>query len=88
MEAMACGTPVICSNAPGVREVAGDAAIQLPAGDVEAWSAAFAMAATQPALRLTMRAAGLERAQQFTWENAAKITIEAYERAGAKTQEI
>ena len=88
IEAMACGTPVICSNAPGVREVAGDAAIRLPAGDVEAWSAAFAMAATQPALRLTMRAAGLERAQQFTWENAAKITIEAYERAAAKTQEI
>jgi glycosyltransferase involved in cell wall biosynthesis len=81
VEAMACGTPVICSDAPGVREVAGDAAILVPPDDVDAWVAALAMAATQPALCAELRRAGLVRARQFTWETAAAVTIEAYERA-------
>lgn len=81
LEAMACGTPVICSNAPGVREVAGDAAMQLPPDDVDAWVAALALAAMQPAYLAELRDAGLERAQQFTWETAAAVTIDAYERA-------
>lgn len=85
VEAMACGTPVICSNAPGVREVAGDAAMQLPPDDVDAWVAAFSMAATQPAFLAALRSAGLERAKQFTWENAAAVTIDAYERAARKS---
>jgi glycosyltransferase involved in cell wall biosynthesis len=81
IEAMACGTPVICSNAPGVREVAADAAIQLPPDDVEAWVAALSMVATQPALRAQLQKAGIMRARQFTWETAAAVTIDAYERA-------
>jgi glycosyltransferase involved in cell wall biosynthesis len=81
VEAMACGTPVICSNAPGVHEVAADAAIQLPPDDVEAWVAALSLAATQPALRAQLREAGMMRARQFTWETAAAVTIDAYERA-------
>jgi glycosyltransferase involved in cell wall biosynthesis len=81
VEAMACGTPVICSNAPGLREVAGGAAIQLAPDDVEAWVAAMALAATQPALLAGLRNAGLERAKAFTWETAAAVTIDAYERA-------
>ncbi|MCC6455671.1 MAG: glycosyltransferase family 4 protein [Caldilineaceae bacterium] len=81
VEAMACGTPVICSDAPGVREVAGDAAILVAPDDVDAWVAALAMAATQPALRAELGHAGVARARQFTWETAAAVTIEAYERA-------
>jgi glycosyltransferase involved in cell wall biosynthesis len=81
VEAMACGTPVICSNAPGVREVAGDAALQLPPDEVEAWVDAMTLAATQPAWLAALRAAGLERAKAFTWERAATVTVEAYERA-------
>jgi glycosyltransferase involved in cell wall biosynthesis len=81
VEAMACGTPVICSNAPGVREVAGDAAMQLAPDDLQAWEAAFSLAVTQPAFLAALRSAGLERAKLFTWETAAAVTIEAYERA-------
>ena len=81
LEAMACGTPVICSDAPGVREVAGDAAIQVAPDDVEAWVAALTLAATQPARLAALREAGLARAKQFTWETAAAVTIDAYERA-------
>jgi glycosyltransferase involved in cell wall biosynthesis len=81
VEAMACGTPVICSDAPGVREVAGDAALLLAPHDVDAWVAGLSMAATQPAFRDALRSAGLERAKRFTWETAAAVTIDAYERA-------
>jgi glycosyltransferase involved in cell wall biosynthesis len=84
VEAMACGTPVICSNAPGVREVAGHAAIQVAPDDVEAWMAALALAATQPALLAELRSAGLERAKLYTWETAAAVTIDAYERAARR----
>lgn len=84
VEAMACGTPVICSNAPGVREVAGDAATQLAPDDVDGWVAAMALAATQPAYLAKLRSAGIERAKQFTWETAAAVTIEAYERAARR----
>jgi glycosyltransferase involved in cell wall biosynthesis len=81
VEAMACGTPVICSNAPGVREVAGAAAIQLAPDDVDAWVAALALAVTQPDYLEELRNAGLQRAKLFTWETAAAVTIDAYERA-------
>jgi glycosyltransferase involved in cell wall biosynthesis len=81
VEAMACGTPVLCSNAPGVSEVAQEAAMQLAPDDVEAWVASLSLAATQPAYRDALRRAGLERARDFTWETAAAVTIDAYERA-------
>ncbi len=81
VEAMACGTPVLCSNAPGVREVAGDAAIQLAPNDVDAWVAALTLMAKQPTLRAELRSAGLAHAKQYTWETAAAVTIDAYERA-------
>lgn len=81
VEAMACGTPVLCSNAPGVSEVAGDAAIQLGADDVDAWIAAMTLVTTQPNLLAELRAKGLARAKLFTWENAAAVTLVAYERA-------
>jgi glycosyltransferase involved in cell wall biosynthesis len=81
VEAMACGTPVICSDAPGVREVAGEAAMQVAPGDVDAWVAALSLAAAQPAGLAGLRRAGLERAKQFSWETAAAVTIDAYERA-------
>ena len=41
LEAMAQGTPVLCSDIPALREVAGDAARFVPASDVDAWVAAL-----------------------------------------------
>ncbi len=86
IEAMACGTPVLCSNAPGVHEVAGHAAVQLPADDVDAWVAALSVAATQPELRAALHRCGLTQAHQFAWRHAALLTVEAYERAASKTR--
>ena len=65
LEAMASGTPVVLSDDPALREVAGDAGVY---GTVE------------DALRDRdrYRAAGLERARQFTWREAARRTAEVY----------
>ncbi len=81
LEAMACGTPVVCSDAPGVREVAGRAALQVPPDDVEAWAAALTLVADQPGLRDHLRQAGLARARAFSWRATAEQTLKVYEQA-------
>jgi glycosyltransferase involved in cell wall biosynthesis len=81
LEAMACGAPVLCSDAPGVREVAGRAALLLSPDDADAWVAGLALMAGQPGLRAALREAGLERARQFTWGSAAAQTLDVYARA-------
>ncbi|RME50095.1 MAG: glycosyltransferase family 1 protein [Caldilineae bacterium] len=81
VEAMACGTPVICSDAASLREVAGDAALIAPAEDVDAWVAGLDAFFTQPGLADDLRRRGLERASRFTWERAAAETIAVYEAA-------
>ncbi len=72
LEAMACGTPVVASPDPAVREVAGDAAVYserdgLPAGIRRAL-----------AERDRLSAAGLERARIFTWDETARRTLAVY----------
>jgi glycosyltransferase involved in cell wall biosynthesis len=83
-EAMACGTPVLCSDAPGVREVAGDAAWRLPPDDVDAWVAALGRLATDPARRAALSAAGIAQAAQYTWRATALATLDAYAQAAAR----
>ena len=80
LEAMACGTPVVCSAAPGVAEVAGDAAVQVPADDIAAWVAALDDLARQPEQRAALAAVGPKRAGMFTWQAAAAATLTVYER--------
>jgi glycosyltransferase involved in cell wall biosynthesis len=80
LEAMACGTPVITSNSSSLPEVAGDAAILVDPHDVEAIASAMRCVLEDQALRAGMRARGLARAQQFTWERTARETIAVYER--------
>ena len=80
LEAMACGTPVVTSNASSLPEVAGDAAILVDPHDVEQIVNAMRLVLTQPALAAALRAKGLARAAQFSWERTARETIAVYER--------
>lgn len=80
LEAMACGTPVICSNAGSLPEIAGDAALTLPPDDVAALAGALGRALADEELRAQMRARGLEWVKNFTWEKTARRTVEIYER--------
>jgi alpha-1,3-rhamnosyl/mannosyltransferase len=81
LEAMACGTPVIASDIPPLREVAGDSALFVSTGDVAAWANALHLVATDAGLRDRLRMRGPERARGFTWDACASATIAAYDRA-------
>ncbi len=72
LEAMACGAPVVVSNASCLPEVVGQAAMQLPAGDEDAWRTALLELLPDNVRRSHMVAAGLIRAREFTWEKAAR----------------
>lgn len=78
LEAMACGTPVICSNQSSLPEVVGDAAILVDPTDVSAWRDALAQLLQDPNRRAALRAAGLQRAKRFDYVHTAQTTIEAY----------
>lgn len=84
LEAMACGTPVISSTASSLPEVVGDAGLLVDPVDVEGLAAAMERVLRDASARERMRAAGLHRAQRFTWEDAARQTVASYRRALAR----
>ena len=74
LEAMACGTPVICSNTTSLPEVAGDAGILINPEDVKSIASAMAKLLIDDVLREDLRKKGLNRAKEFTVEKySAKI---------------
>jgi glycosyltransferase involved in cell wall biosynthesis len=81
LEAMACGTPVIVSDASSLPEVAGDAGLCLPPHDVDAWAQALHKAFTDSEWREAAIQQGLEQAGRFSWRHTARQTIESYRRA-------
>ena len=78
LEAMACETPIACSNTSSLPEVVGDAGLLFDPLDVDAIAAAIRRALESPELRVELRQRGLERAAQFTWERVAEKTMEVY----------
>lgn len=78
VEAMACGTPVVCSNTGSLPEVAGDAALVVDVAADGALADALVRAASDADLRARLRERGIERAAQFTWERAARQTLDIY----------
>ena len=82
LEAMARGVPVACSNASSLPEVAGDAALMFDPYDERAIAAALETLLLQDEpTRARVRAHGLARAQQFSWQRTARETLASYARA-------
>ncbi len=81
LEAMARGVPVACSNASSLPEVAGDAALLFDPRRPAQIAAALGRLLTDAALRERLGELGRERAQQFTWERSARLTLDSYARA-------
>jgi glycosyltransferase involved in cell wall biosynthesis len=74
VEAMACGTAVIASDIPALREVGGAAAIYVRPGDIERWADALVNLRREdadPAVRERRRAACLNAAAKFDWRRYA-----------------
>jgi glycosyltransferase involved in cell wall biosynthesis len=79
LEAMACGTPVVCANVSSLPEIAGDAALLVPPTDDEALAAAVAQILTEPELAVNLVRAGFEQAGRFSWSRCAEQTVAVYE---------
>jgi glycosyltransferase involved in cell wall biosynthesis len=83
LEAMACGTPVVSSNASCLPEVAEGAAIMVDPTRAEDLADGIRRAVLDTALRADLRAKGLERAAAYTWQAAARKLLAVYERVAA-----
>ena len=81
LEALACGTPVVCSNRSSLPEVVGDAALLVEPTDVGALAGALERLLDDEPLRRELRARGLARAAQFTWARTATETLATYHEA-------
>ncbi len=78
VEAMAAGTPVLCTDGGSQPEVAGDAAAIVPAGDPAAFADAAAAILRSPPRQAELRRLGKARAAKFTWDATARSTLEIY----------
>jgi glycosyl transferase family 1 len=72
LEAMASGTPVIASNASSIPEVVGDAGLLCDPRSADELAAALVRVLEEPGLAESMRAKGLARAAEFSWERTAR----------------
>ena len=81
LEAMACGVPVVTSNVSSLPEVAGDAALLVDPRDEAALAESMERLLRDRKLHAEMARRGRERAAGFSWERAARETIDVYREA-------
>ncbi|HEV8601952.1 MAG TPA: glycosyltransferase family 1 protein [Gaiellaceae bacterium] len=81
LDALVRGTPVACSNASSLPEVAGDAALYFEPTDTHAIAWAIERLLADGELRERLRAAGTRQAGRFSWAQTAEGTLRSYERA-------
>ena len=81
LEAMSCGTPVICSNRTSLPEVIGDAAISFDPDNLREMVQAMHSVLTNNELQADLRTRSLKRAAQFNWQKTAIETIDVYKEA-------
>jgi glycosyltransferase involved in cell wall biosynthesis len=82
IEAFACGTPVVTSNTSSMPEIAGNAALIVDPRKPFEIAAALSKLVSSSALRKTLILKGRVRAGLFSWEKAARQTLEIINKAG------
>ncbi len=82
IEAMSCGTPVVCSNVSSLPEVAGDAALLVDPLDVASLTAALGRIAADEGLRRELTERGFRQAGRFSWRQCAQQVLEVLEEVG------
>lgn len=80
LEAMACGVPVISSNAASMPEVVGGAGILLNPHDIDGMTLAMNQLANSPSDRVALGSRALEQSKHFSWSTCLNQTIDAYRR--------
>ncbi len=76
LEAMACGSPVIATRTGAIPEFAGDAAVLIEPGSLDALYLALTRLLGDTALRRELRARGPERARLYRWDHSASLMTE------------
>jgi glycosyltransferase involved in cell wall biosynthesis len=79
LEAMACGAPVVCSNASSLPEVVGDAALLVDPTDVDAMATVMMRVSEDANLREDLRRRGALRAKAYSWEQSARDLLRVYQ---------
>lgn len=79
LEAMSCGTPVICSNTSSLAEIVNGAGMLLDLDDLREWIEAMELILSDQELRAKLSEQGLKRAKLFSWEKTARQICEVYE---------
>jgi glycosyltransferase involved in cell wall biosynthesis len=82
LEAMASGTPVVTSNVSSMPEVVGDAAVLIDPYSVDSIVEGVRRVLTNPELASDLRARGIERAREFSWERSVARTRDLYQEVG------
>ncbi|RRR72062.1 MAG: glycosyltransferase family 1 protein [Candidatus Viridilinea halotolerans] len=86
LEAMACGTPVLCAYATSLPEVVGDAALTVDPFSMPEIAEGLQQLLANPQLRRDLSARGLQRARTFSWRRTALATLEVYARVMRETK--
>lgn len=86
LEALNCGVPVITSDVSSLPEISGRAAILIDPYRIEQITYAIKNVLMKESLQKSLKAKGLVRASQFSWEKVASETIKIYQKLGAKNE--
>ena len=78
LEAMACGTPVVTTIAPGISEVVGDAAMAVNPDEEKRFGGAIIATVLQENLREDLKQKGFEQVKKYSWEKTAGQTVAIY----------
>ncbi len=81
LEAMACGTPVVASDLPALRELAGEAAHLVPPGDLPALREGLERVLLDEGYAKELSARGRERARAYTWARHGQDLVGVYQDA-------
>jgi len=78
LEALACGVPVVGSNASSVPEIVGEAGMLVEPDDARSMAGALVAVVTDDELHEKLSSAAVEQARKFSWEKCARETLQAY----------
>ena len=81
LEAMRLGTPVICARGSSLPEVAGDAALWVDGDDDADLATKIGRVLSDERVRASMRAASLDQASLFSWDETARLTMATFDEA-------
>ena len=80
LEAMACGTPVVCSDSSSIPEVGGDAVVYCDPNNTDDISNKIVQVLNDTELQKSMKVSGIKRAKEFTWEKSASQHIKVFQK--------